>query len=112
MNHFYLLCVHALINTVPPFFVSNFIYSCEFHGTATELGVHLEEHCPFEGVKDFLWRTESSISELQASLQQKDQEIGFLKSMLGKISERVEILEKNMDDKLGNLKATLLYICT
>lgn len=81
-------------------------YGCEFHGTATELGVHLEEHCPFEGVKDFLWRTESSISELQASLQQKDQEIGFLKSMLGKISERVEILEKNMDDKLDGIKST------
>ena len=40
----------------------------------------------------------------QMSLNQKDQEVEFLRSMLGRLSERLENLEKTVDMKLGNLE--------
>ena len=70
------------------------------------MGTHedLEEHlkvCRFEGMKDFLQRVDEKMVDLQLSLNQKDQEIEFLRSMLGKLSERLESLEKSVDMKLG-----------
>lgn len=41
------------------------------------------------------------MGELQESLEEKDQEINFLRSMLGKLSERLENLEKTAEIKLG-----------
>lgn len=74
-------------------------YGCSFHGTASELEKHLR-CCQYEGMKDFIRRTESKISDLQQSLQQKDHEISFLRAMLGKLSEKVETLEKSVEDTL------------
>nr|QJS39801.1 TNF receptor associated factor 7b [Petromyzon marinus] len=61
-------------------------------GVAGKLGsweeafaLHLPS-CRFEGLKEFLQQTEDRFHELQLSLTQKDQEIGFLRSMLGKLS--------------------------
>ena len=42
--------------------------------------------CHYEGVKEYLQLSEERTSELQRALTQKDQEISFLRSMLG-ISE-------------------------
>ena len=63
---------------------------------------HLRE-CRFEAIKGFLHQTERSLSELQATVVQKDQEIGFLRSMLGKLSEKVEMMEKEFELKLSKL---------
>ena len=52
-------------------------------------------------MKDFLQRVDEKMVDLQLSLNQKDQEIEFLRSMLGKLSERLESLEKSVDMKLG-----------
>ncbi len=68
-----------------------------------ELELHTENECQFEKIKDFLWRTETKINDLQNKVTQKDDEIGFLRSMLGKLSERVEMLEKSTEDKIGKL---------
>ena len=59
------------------------------------------DQCQFEGMKDFIRHTENKISDLQISNNQKEQEIGFLRSMLSKLSERVEELEKAADIKFG-----------
>ncbi|KAI0208594.1 E3 ubiquitin-protein ligase TRAF7 [Lamellibrachia satsuma] len=75
-------------------------YNCDFIGTAAELTEHLSE-CKFEAIKGFLHETEKNVGELQATVIQKDQEIGFLRSMLGKLSEKVEMLEKDFDLKLS-----------
>ena len=69
---------------------------CSFHGTASELETHMA-NCQYEAMKDYIRRTESRMSDLQQLLQQKDQEISFLRSMLGKLSEKVESLEKTVD---------------
>ena len=61
-------------------------------------------------MKEFLHRTDEKISDLQFALNSKDQEIGFLRSMLGKLSERVETLERNSEVKLSKLM--LCYIPT
>ena len=74
--------------------------SCEFTGTQEELAVHLKL-CKYEGMKDFLGHMEEKMGELQESLEEKDQEINFLRSMLGKLSERLENLEKTAEIKLG-----------
>ncbi|XP_076443202.1 E3 ubiquitin-protein ligase TRAF7-like [Babylonia areolata] len=74
-------------------------YSCEFVGTQDDLEEHLRV-CRFEGMKDFLHRVDEKMGDLQLSLNQKDQEIEFLRSMLGKLSERLENLEKSVDIKL------------
>lgn len=75
-------------------------YSCEFVGTQEELDEHLKA-CKFESMKDFLQRTDERINDLQVHLNQKDQEIEFLRSMLGRLSERLENMEKSVDLKLG-----------
>lgn len=51
-------------------------------------------------MKEFLQRTDEKINDLQFSLNSKDQEIAFLRSMLGKLSEKVEALEKFTDVKV------------
>lgn len=68
-------------------------YSCDFAGTQEELQEHLK-HCKFESMKEFLQRTDEKIADIQCTLNSKDQEIAFLRSMLGKLSEKVESLEK------------------
>lgn len=74
------------------------VSSCLFHGTTAELEGHLES-CLYEKMKEFIKRTENKVSELQQSLQQKDHEIGFLRAMLSKLSEKVEALEKNVEGR-------------
>lgn len=86
-----LQCEHALC--------PQHIYGCLFHGTTAELKGHLES-CLYEKMKEFIKRTETKVSELQQSLQQKDHEIGFLRAMLSKLSEKVEALEKNVEDTM------------
>lgn len=39
--------------------------------------------------------------EMQLTLAQKDQDIAFLRSMLGKLSEKLDQLEKNLELKFG-----------
>ncbi|XP_061191803.1 uncharacterized protein LOC133200083 [Saccostrea echinata] len=80
-------------------------HSCEFTGTQDELQDHLKV-CKYEGVKDFLGHMEEKIGELQESLEEKDQEINFLRSMLGKLSERLENLEKSAEMKLELIERT------
>ncbi|XP_014663646.1 PREDICTED: E3 ubiquitin-protein ligase TRAF7-like [Priapulus caudatus] len=72
-------------------------YGCGFCGTGEELETHLDTSCRFEPLKEFMQRTEERLNEMQASMQQKDQEISFLRSMLGKVSERVEMLDVKSD---------------
>lgn len=42
--------------------------------------------------------------EMQLTLAQKDQDIGFLRSMLGKLSEKLDQLEKNLELKFGKIQ--------
>ena len=70
--------------------------SCEFHGTAAELASHIKQ-CPYEAVKGYISRTEGQLSELTQLLQQKDQEISFLRAMLGQVSTKVDNLEKTFE---------------
>ncbi|KAH9513127.1 E3 ubiquitin-protein ligase traf7 [Bulinus truncatus] len=74
-------------------------YSCDFIGTQDDLEEHLKS-CRFEGMKDFLQRIDEKVTDLQMHLNQKDQEIEFLRSMLGRLSERLENMEKSVDLKL------------
>ncbi|BFZ17892.1 hypothetical protein BsWGS_20930 [Bradybaena similaris] len=74
-------------------------FGCYFVGTQEEFEEHLKT-CRFEGLKDFLQRTEERIVDLQMHLSQKDEEIEFLRSMLGRLSERLENMEKSVDIKL------------
>lgn len=83
-------------------------YGCSFNGTACELGDHLKS-CQYEGMKDFIKRTETKVSEMQLSLQQKDHEIGFLRAMLSKLSEKVETLEKTVEDTIEDNRLDAIY---
>lgn len=74
-------------------------FGCSFHGTSDEMEKHVQ-FCPYEKLKDFISRTEKSMSDIQQSLLQKDQEISFLRAMLGKLSEKVETMEKTVEDAL------------
>lgn len=56
--------------------------------------------CKFESMKEFLQRTDERIADLTFTLGSKDQEIAFLRSMLGKLSEKVETLEKVTEVKV------------
>ena len=74
--------------------------SCEFHGTAEELEDHLPD-CHYEALKDYLQATEARMSKLQQMVEQKDERLTFLTNVLGKLSTRVEALEKSTEDRLG-----------
>ncbi|XP_050403849.1 E3 ubiquitin-protein ligase TRAF7 [Patella vulgata] len=78
---------------------SNKKYGCDFVGTQEELEDHLK-HCKYESMKEFLQRSDEKMSDMQLTVLQKDQEIEFLRSMLGKLAERLEMLEKSVDIKL------------
>jgi len=69
---------------------------CQFHGTATELAAHVE-HCQYEAMKHYIQQTEGRFNELVQTLKQKDQEINFLRVMLGQLSTKVESLEKTVE---------------
>lgn len=47
---------------------------------------------------------------MQLTLAQKDQDIGFLRSMLGKLSEKLDQLEKNLELKFGRVKTSEVII--
>ena len=54
-------------------------------------------------MKDFIRKTEHKLSDLTLAVQQKDQEVGFLRSMLGTLSAKMEKMEQDFDLKLGNV---------
>ncbi|KGL86005.1 E3 ubiquitin-protein ligase TRAF7, partial [Charadrius vociferus] len=73
-------------------------YGCTFIGNQDTYETHLET-CKFEGLKEFLQQTDDRFHEMQVAMAQKDQEIAFLRSMLGKLSEKIDQLEKNLELK-------------
>lgn len=75
---------------------------CTFIGNQDTYETHLET-CKFEGLKEFLQQTDDRFHEMQVAMAQKDQEIAFLRSMLGKLSEKIDQLEKNLELKFGEL---------
>uniref|UniRef100_A0A8C9SX86 TNF receptor-associated factor 7 n=1 Tax=Scleropages formosus TaxID=113540 RepID=A0A8C9SX86_SCLFO len=75
-------------------------YGCTFIGNQDTYETHLEM-CKFEGLKEFLQQTDDRFHEMQVALAQKDQDIAFLRSMLGKLSEKLDQLEKNLELKFG-----------
>ncbi|XP_072029990.1 E3 ubiquitin-protein ligase TRAF7-like isoform X3 [Amphiura filiformis] len=81
-------------------------YGCHFVGTQEQVNEHLP-NCRYEGIKEYLQTSEDRIRELGQTISQKDQEIGFLRSMLGKLSERVDRLEKSMELKINYLDENL-----
>ncbi|KAG3270035.1 TRAF7-like [Ictidomys tridecemlineatus] len=80
------------------------------------LEAHLKEwehikcpHSKFEGLKEFLQQTDDNFYDMHVALAQKDQEIAFLRSMLGKLSE-IDQLEKSLElkfDVLGENQSKL-----
>lgn len=48
---------------------------------------------------------------MQLTLAQKDQDIAFLRSMLGKLSEKLDQLEKNLELKFGKRGMFFSYTC-
>ena len=77
-------------------------YGCPFLGTAHGLSEHLAQ-CQYEPIKDFLHENERRLSAMELDLKQKDAEIGFLRSMLSKMSERLDGFEKDTVVKVGEL---------
>ncbi|NWR25535.1 TRAF7 ligase, partial [Emberiza fucata] len=77
-------------------------YGCAFIGNQDTYETHLET-CKFEGLKEFLQQTDDRFHEMQVAMAQKDQEIAFLRSMLGKLSEKIDQLEKNLELKFDVL---------
>uniref|UniRef100_A0A8C4SCT4 TNF receptor-associated factor 7 n=1 Tax=Erpetoichthys calabaricus TaxID=27687 RepID=A0A8C4SCT4_ERPCA len=77
-------------------------YGCTFIGNQDTYETHLEV-CKFEGLKEFLQQTDDRFHEMQVALAQKDQDIAFLRSMLGKLSEKLDQLEKNLELKFDVL---------
>lgn len=73
---------------------------CTFIGNQDTYETHLET-CRFEGLKEFLQQTDDRFQEMHVALAQKDQEIAFLRSMLGKLSEKIDQLEKSLELKFG-----------
>ena len=74
--------------------------SCPFEGTREELSQHLEK-CRYEGLKEYLHKTDEHVVSLQQELRRKDEEVEFLRSMLARLSEKLETFDKNTNLRLG-----------
>uniref|UniRef100_UPI00358EDF87 E3 ubiquitin-protein ligase TRAF7-like isoform X1 n=2 Tax=Myxine glutinosa TaxID=7769 RepID=UPI00358EDF87 len=74
-------------------------YGCEFVGNDETMTTHLSV-CRFEGVKDFLRRSEERSAELHAVLAQREHELAFLRSTLGRLAESLEQVEKRVETRL------------
>uniref|UniRef100_A0A8C6RPF0 TNF receptor-associated factor 7 n=1 Tax=Nannospalax galili TaxID=1026970 RepID=A0A8C6RPF0_NANGA len=77
-------------------------YECTFMGNQDAYEIRLETCC-FEGLKEFLQQTDDRFYGMHAALAQKDQEIAFLRSTLGKLSEKIDQLEKSLELKFDVL---------
>eukprot|EP00794_Sanderia_malayensis_P008900 gene8900-9851_t len=77
-------------------------YNCGFKGTDQQLEEHLNE-CKYEAIKDFISLTEEKLQQSTALMQEKDQEISFLKSMLAKMTDRMDRMEKSMEIRIDLL---------
>eukprot|EP00051_Salpingoeca_urceolata_P027745 m.483093 g.483093 ORF g.483093 m.483093 type:complete len:741 (-) comp22779_c0_seq1:113-2335(-) len=75
---------------------------CEFEGTQENLQEHLKS-CKFESVKELLQESDARLSLLAQDAESKDQEIGFLRSMLAKLSERLERMETLFEMRVDGL---------
>lgn len=84
---------------------------CTFIGNQDTYETHLET-CRFEGLKEFLQQTDDRFHEMHVALAQKDQEIAFLRSMLGKLSEKIDQLEKSLELKFGESLAQRWQACS
>ena len=62
--------------------------------------VHLE-NCRYEGLKEYLQRTDEHMVAMREELRKKDEEIEFLRSMLARLSEKLETLDKTTNLRLG-----------
>uniref|UniRef100_A0A673IEX6 E3 ubiquitin-protein ligase TRAF7 n=1 Tax=Sinocyclocheilus rhinocerous TaxID=307959 RepID=A0A673IEX6_9TELE len=83
-------------------------YGCTFIGNQDTYETHLEV-CKFEGLKEFLQQTDDRFHEMQVTLAQKDQDISFLRSMLGKLSEKLDQLEKNLELKSDGVQTRCFH---
>ena len=61
-------------------------------------------------MKHYIRRTEGRFTELIQILQQKDQEINFLRAMCGRLSTKVDSLEKTVEG-LRYISLRTLYLC-
>jgi len=77
-------------------------FNCPFEGTDEQLEHHITD-CKFEGLKGFLQHTEDRMQQALSKLQEKDQEISFLKSMLAKVTERMDRMEKTVEIRIDLL---------
>ncbi|ELK23644.1 E3 ubiquitin-protein ligase TRAF7 [Myotis davidii] len=77
-------------------------YTFTFIGNHNMYETHLET-CHFEGLKEFLQEMDDCFHEMHVVWAQKDQEITFLCSMLGKLSEKIDQLEKSLEFKFNVL---------
>ncbi|XP_065065622.1 E3 ubiquitin-protein ligase TRAF7-like isoform X3 [Rhopilema esculentum] len=77
-------------------------FNCPFKGTDEQVDSHLKD-CKFEGLKDFLQHTEERMQRTLTLLEEKDQEISFLKSMLAKVTERMDRMEKAVEIRVDLL---------
>jgi E3 ubiquitin-protein ligase TRAF7 len=78
-------------------------YNCPFEGTKEQLSQHLEK-CRYEGLKEYLQKTDDHVISLQQDLRRKDEEIEFLRSMLARLSEKLEALDKTTNLRLESLE--------
>lgn len=89
--------------------------SCQFSGSVTAVEEHVKS-CKYESIKGILLQSDATISSLKADIASKDQvtrlsvspkrlstrqEIGFLRSMLAKLSERVSQMESKFEQRIG-----------
>ena len=62
--------------------------------------MHLE-NCRYEGLKEYLQRTDEHMVLMREELRKKDEEIEFLRGMLARLSEKLETLDKTTSLRLG-----------
>eukprot|EP00118_Oscarella_pearsei_P011255 m.74304 g.74304 ORF g.74304 m.74304 type:complete len:687 (+) comp35879_c0_seq8:28-2088(+) len=79
-------------------------YGCTFRGMQERIAEHLTS-CRFEVVKDFLSTVDAQMTELRAQIEDKDTDIGFLRSTVSNLSERLGMLERSSEIRLQRLES-------
>ena len=77
-------------------------FRCKVVGSDVDLTHHLAADCKYEPLKDFLKSVCDKCKKQSEALKARDEEIHYLKSMVFKLSTRLEKLEATVGKTLSD----------
>ncbi|KJE94942.1 tnf receptor-associated factor 7 [Capsaspora owczarzaki ATCC 30864] len=82
---------------------------CPFKGAAAQVKLHLAS-CRYESIKELLKTSEDQILTLTQALHNREEELSFMRTMLAKVSEKMEQLSITVERRLDLVDKNMLKV--